>query len=191
MIRNRNQLTVAKKKYEALVSAREQANGLERDVLAELARDIAIEISEYESIVAGSVTGFRFESIDDLGEVLAKVRLARGLTQRELAELLGVSEQMVQRDEASEYENAGIARVADAFDVLEYKVQGIVRPIEAEPAYFQFFNRDAVGYSWNIADNPEESSSLSMMAPGLHGGSDLRSAPENHSHGSSIELELV
>ncbi len=138
MIKNKRQLKVALRKREGLTLARENVSDLEANVLEKLRRELDCEIEEFREISEGRVTAFNFQSLDDLGEILSKVRISRGLTQAELADRLGVSEQMVQRDEAGDYEGAGLARVADAFDALEYLVRGSVCPVDAEPAYFNF-----------------------------------------------------
>jgi transcriptional regulator with XRE-family HTH domain len=94
----------------------------------ELAAEIGRDIEEYEALLTGMVNLFEVDSIDDLGECLIKARLARGWTQRQLAEALQVSEQMVQRDEARSYEHAGLARIAEVADVLGYSLAGTLQP---------------------------------------------------------------
>jgi transcriptional regulator with XRE-family HTH domain len=59
---------------------------------------------------------------------LVKARIARGWTQKQLAAALGVSEQMVQKDEAGNYKRAGVARLAEVGDVLGYRLTGRLLP---------------------------------------------------------------
>ena len=47
-----------------------------------------------------------------LPDLLVKARIVEGLTQRQLAERLGVAEEAVQRDEAGGYARAGLDRLA-------------------------------------------------------------------------------
>lgn len=138
MIKNKRQFAATRKKHAALVQAAEQVSGLEADVLHGLADELQEQLAEYEAVVAGDVTAFNFQSLDELGDIACKARLASGMTQRRFAELLGVSEQMVQRDEAGSYAGAGLARVAEAFDALGFDVRGSVCPVDSEPAYFHF-----------------------------------------------------
>lgn len=49
-------------------------------------------------------------SIDRLGQLLIALRIANGVTQKELAERLGVSEAQVSRDERNEYHGITIER---------------------------------------------------------------------------------
>ena len=54
------------------------------------------ELREYESPKAGQ---FRFDSLKivaELPHVLIKARIARGLSQKDLAELIGLKEQQIQ-----------------------------------------------------------------------------------------------
>jgi HTH-type transcriptional regulator/antitoxin HigA len=49
-------------------------------------------------------------------------RIARGWTQRRLAEALGVAEQQVQRDESTDYRSASLARICDVAAALDVAV---------------------------------------------------------------------
>ena len=46
-----------------------------------------------------------------------------GMTQKELAEKMGVKEQQVQRDEANQYSSAGFRRIAEVAEVLNIQIQ--------------------------------------------------------------------
>ena len=82
--------------------------------------DLENELLEYESLKAGK---FRLDSlkvVSDLPAVLIKARIAQGLSQKELAERIGLKEQQIQRYEATDYASANLARiqeVASAFNV--------------------------------------------------------------------------
>src|SRR5690242_17489906 len=66
-------------------------------------RDLSEQMAEYTALRASSGAVLELASLDQLPDALIAARIARGLTQRELAELLGVAEQQVQRDEKSRY----------------------------------------------------------------------------------------
>ena len=53
-----------------------------------------------------------------LGTMLIGLRIARGLTQRELAEKLDVTEQQVSRDERNEYRGVSVERASRILDAL-------------------------------------------------------------------------
>ena len=46
-----------------------------------------------------------------------------GMTQKELAEKMGVKEQQVQQDEANRYSSAGFQRIAAVAEALNIKIQ--------------------------------------------------------------------
>jgi transcriptional regulator with XRE-family HTH domain len=128
VIGNERQLSAARRKIRDLERALSAASSdVDRETLKALAGDIKGEVDEYINIRDGVIRQFGVESLDDVGPAVVKARVARGWTQRRLADELGVSEQMVQKDEASLYENAGLARVAEVMDALQVELVGAVR----------------------------------------------------------------
>jgi DNA-directed RNA polymerase specialized sigma subunit len=65
-----------------------------------------------------------------IGRLLIALRIANGLTQRELAERLGVSESVVSRDERNEYHGITVERAQRILDALDETVTARVE----EPA---------------------------------------------------------
>src|SRR5437879_2328563 len=122
MIRNEWQLKVGRRRLADLQAAVEQATGQERDVLEAMAGEVEAEIKEYNDTRDGVYNVFVVRDIDGLGDALTSARISKGWTHQELAQRLGVSEQMVQRDEAAGYERAGLARLAEIADVLDYSL---------------------------------------------------------------------
>jgi transcriptional regulator with XRE-family HTH domain len=57
-----------------------------------------------------------------IGRLLIATRIAQGLTQRELAERLGVSESLVSRDERNEYHGITVERAQRILDALHETV---------------------------------------------------------------------
>ncbi|MEU3206940.1 helix-turn-helix domain-containing protein [Streptomyces californicus] len=122
------QLAVSRKKLEELREAAEKSSGEDRQIWLRLAQEVLCEIEEFQSIRAGVTTSFEIKSLDDLPAALVKARLARNLTHTELSERIGVSEQMVQKDESGAYETARLDRLADVADALEYEFVGRFQP---------------------------------------------------------------
>ena len=58
----------------------------------------------------------------DLADTLIKARIARGWTQRNLADALGVAEQQIQRYESTAYRSASLARLCDIAEALEVTI---------------------------------------------------------------------
>ncbi|HAI14384.1 MAG TPA: transcriptional regulator [Phycisphaerales bacterium] len=78
------------------------------------------EVESYERLKRGQFD--EFENFDNIGQILIGLRIARGMKQRELADLLGVSETLVSRDERNEYHGITVERVKKIFDVLGARV---------------------------------------------------------------------
>ena len=88
------------------------------------------EVQAYERLKRGE-----FEEIGNLrglGQLLVSLRIARGLTQRQLAERLGVHETQVSRDERNEYHGITLERAARILDALGAEVRSRVELSEKE-----------------------------------------------------------
>ena len=94
------------------------SRGRRREAVKSQLADLAGELREYEELKAG---GFQLEELDvveGLAVLLVKARIARGLSQRELAERLGLKEQQIQRYEATDYASASLARIKEVVGAL-------------------------------------------------------------------------
>ena len=98
--------------------ARSKLAQVEIDAVLAQADDLRTEIDEYERLRSGKVTSFEAPSLAELATLLVKARIARGWTQRRLAEALGVAEQQIQRYESSDYRSASLARICDVAEAL-------------------------------------------------------------------------
>ena len=81
--------------------------------------DLEREISEYEDLKEGRLLSFDADDLDSLGELLTKARIACGLTQAELGELLGITQQQVARYERDGWQKISLWRLAETADALE------------------------------------------------------------------------
>ena len=85
--------------------------------------DLRAEVAEYETLRDGKVERLRFDSFEEIGQGLIKARIAVGLTQRQLAERMGLKQQQIQRYEATDYESASFARISEIVDALGVEVR--------------------------------------------------------------------
>ena len=125
MIRNSHQLRSARRARDTLRAALEAASDSDKLTYDELIADVQHEIDEYVGIRDGYLVDFEVSSIDGLADALIKARISTGMSQRHLADALGVSEQMVQKDEAGGYERASLTRLADVADALGFTLAGV------------------------------------------------------------------
>jgi len=94
----------------------------ETDALKSQMESLQGEIAAYEDLRSGKEQVFLSYSFDDLPEVLIKARIAAGLSQKDLAERLGLKEQQVQKYEATDYTSASLERVRAVIRALGVSV---------------------------------------------------------------------
>lgn len=129
MITNERQYTITRAevvRFEvALANANEQNKRLHpalrkaaREGLESQAEELREQLKEYEALRNGKRTAFTFDSLTSLPEGLIKARIARRLTQKQLAESLNIKEQQIQRYEATMYAGAPLERIQAIANVL-------------------------------------------------------------------------
>lgn len=82
---------------------------------------LRVEINEYETLRRRKRKKVDTGTLEQLPQLLIQARVAAGLTQKQLAEKLGLKEQQIQRYEATDYRSASLSRVIE-----------IARAIDAE-----------------------------------------------------------
>ena len=88
---------------------------------------LAEEVEAYERLQRGEVDPI--VNLERFGRMLIGLRIAQGVSQRELAERLGVHESQVSRDERNEYHGASLERANRVLEALEAEVQiTVIRP---------------------------------------------------------------
>ncbi|MGH2388285.1 MAG: helix-turn-helix transcriptional regulator [Chloroflexota bacterium] len=97
-----------------------------RDQYEGQAEDLRAQLREYEELRAGRIRRVAVHSFADLPNALIYGRIAAGLTHKDLARRLGVSEQQVQRYERRIYRGVGIERLQVIADILGMKTSGSV-----------------------------------------------------------------
>ena len=97
--------------------ARAQASSLREQVTA-----LKQQMSEYDDLRSGGVREIVAETLADLPVALIKARIARGLSQSALAELLGSKQQLVQRWEAERFRGATFETLTRVARILRVHV---------------------------------------------------------------------
>lgn len=88
--------------------------------------DLQAELAEYEELRSGTIRSFEAASLPELAVALVKARIAKGWSQRRLAEELGIAEQQIQRYESTGYTSASLARLCDVVAALGVDVREVV-----------------------------------------------------------------
>ena len=136
MIRNERQYKITKHQLEKLKIAftklQEPSNAeddwaisLQLDALNSQIEELYSELKEFESLSSGQ---FVIEHCSDLRELpssLIKARIANGLSQKQLAELLNLKAQQIQRYEASEYMGASLSTLIKVADQLNIRISEV------------------------------------------------------------------
>jgi transcriptional regulator with XRE-family HTH domain len=135
--RQRRVATAEEKRFERAI-ARAHAEGPKADVhpmlhdamikgMSSQLKDLKDELSAYEDLRAGRIKGRALRSLDELADVLIEGRIAAHLTQRQLAQRIGVPEQQIQRYEQTRYSGASLARLQIVAKALRLTVKESIR----------------------------------------------------------------
>ena len=96
------------------------------DALNSQLEEFQEEIVEYEQLKQGSIKELKLDSFEHLPEALIKARIIRGLTQAQLADILNVKQQQVQRDENNYYASASFTKLLSIQKALNLEVKEIL-----------------------------------------------------------------
>lgn len=102
--------------------AKAELNALQSEI-----ENLTLQVREYESLKSGEVEILKAFTLEELPEILIRARIAKGLSQSKLAELLGLKEQQIQRYESEEYAMASLSRLVEIANVLELNISEIAQ----------------------------------------------------------------
>lgn len=138
MIQNKKQYQVTNSQLSKLKAALKMAEGskskmdprLQKAMEAGLEAQIGIlekELEEFEILEKTRSIGIA--NVEELSALLTKGRIARGYTQKELAEKMRLSPQQIQRYEATGYRAASFARIQEIMRVLglDFRAQVLLK----------------------------------------------------------------
>ena len=138
MIRNERQYRITRARADEIVNTigeleraplpdglQPEMRTLQLDALRGTLVDLQSELGEYNAL--HDATLIEATGIAQLPVALIRARIASGLTQRELAERVGVHEQAIQRYEASNFAGASFSRLVEIADALDVTVHYDVR----------------------------------------------------------------
>jgi transcriptional regulator with XRE-family HTH domain len=102
----------------------------EREALESQLEDLRMELADYEQLKSADVSVITVSSFDELADGLIKARIAAGLSQKALADRLGLKEQQIQRYEAERYGSASYQRLCDIATAIGVRIRNdILLPI--------------------------------------------------------------
>jgi HTH-type transcriptional regulator/antitoxin HigA len=120
--------------------------------------NLSMQLHEYETLKSGTVEILKASNLEKLPSILIRARIVKGLSQRQLADAIGLKEQQIQRYEAEEYASANLRRLADVSNALSLSITEIAefvatsqRPIEVDKdvlAWDQFPVKEMYRRNW-------------------------------------------
>src|SRR5580704_6441458 len=92
--------------------------------------DLKSELAEYERLKSADLSLISIDSFDELADGLIKARIASGLSQKALADRLGLKEQQIQRYESERYASASYQRLREVASALGVRIRNdILLPV--------------------------------------------------------------
>lgn len=98
------------------------------DPLRSFCNGLREELDEYECLKRGGISEYKLHNFKAMGNLLIRIRIGSGLSQKELADLLKVNESQVSRDERNEYHGITVERAARVLEALKMDLRGVVTP---------------------------------------------------------------
>ena len=134
MIRNERQYIITKaqiKKFKKALDDFDKQKSSSHPVLVKAQKDamksqlaeLEGQAKEYEKLRAGKYKVLKVSSITELPVGLIRARIALGLTQKQLAERIGLKEQQIQRYEETDYYSASFSRLQEVVKALGVDVE--------------------------------------------------------------------
>lgn len=94
----------------------------EREAMESQLADLQAELAEYDRLKSADLSVISIGSFDELADGLIKARIASGLSQKALADRLGIKEQQVQRYEAERYASASYQRLREIAGAIGVRI---------------------------------------------------------------------
>ena len=134
MIKNERQLKITKKRIREFESTLKNLTSeykssgeirlkMQMDALKGDISKFKREVREFDRLKSGSVKVISANSFHELPNVLIKARIARSLTQKELALKLGMKEQQIQRYETNNFASASFSVIEKIVDALNITIE--------------------------------------------------------------------
>jgi transcriptional regulator with XRE-family HTH domain len=154
MIKNQKQASSTKKELEKLISAKQELLASKESIepfklemgenaLNSLIYDLELELKEYSDLKEGKTFCLNNKSIEDLSSIIIASRIAQNKTHKDLAELMDIPEQQIQRYESNDYEGVRWETLSEIALVLGLSLKFKSFEISANTNIKEFLNRYA------------------------------------------------
>jgi len=134
MIKNEKQFAITKKRLRDFETSLKNLIGsshpekklrikIQADAIRSDIKALRSEVNEFEKLKKGQVKTLTAHSINELPYILIKARIARSMSQKDLAETLGLKEQQIQRYESNNYASASLSRIEKVVEALNINIE--------------------------------------------------------------------
>ena len=96
--------------------------------------NLSMQLHEYEALKSGTVEMLKASNLEELPWILIRARIAKGFSQRQLADAIGLKEQQIQRYEAEEYASANLPRIVEVAKALGLNISEVAEFRTISPA---------------------------------------------------------
>jgi transcriptional regulator with XRE-family HTH domain len=204
MIKNKRQYRITKSQAERFARSLEHVAtkkgdtlllDLEAKALRSQLDELQQQLADYEDLQSGSRGVISVDSFDRLPHALVKARIAAGLSQKELADRLGMKEQQIQRYEATDYSSASLGRLQEVISALGVNVrEEIFLPTNPASATALFDRLNAAGIERDFVCRrilpPPLAARLTRTSP-APGQSDVRQAASTIGRVFNFEVDAM
>lgn len=90
-------------------------------------KDLVADVQEYEALKSGAIIVSEVRNLSDLPKILIKARIANGFTQAELAAMLDMPQQQIQRYESELYGATSLKTLLRIAELLKVSIHGDVQ----------------------------------------------------------------
>ena len=118
MIKSEQQKNRTLKIIEELKEKKNKSSNIAIGSIDSLIGQLESEIKEYESLKRGEFTLPKNISFVELIKNIAKIRISQGLSQKDLADMLGMTKQQINRYEEHDYQNVSLVKISEIITIL-------------------------------------------------------------------------
>lgn len=118
-----------------------------------LVNQLEAQVDKYDRLRREGLLPFRGLDFESLGSYLVDARIAFGMTQKELAKKLNVSQPMIYKYEAAEYEGFGLDLIHKILNAFNIKINLDIYPKKLKQKYDALKQKNAVLYFLNNVNN--------------------------------------
>jgi HTH-type transcriptional regulator/antitoxin HigA len=115
----------AETKTKSKLIAKAELDALNSELVA-----LTEQIKEYEALKAGVFTELKADTLEELPILLIRARIIRGLSQKQLAETIGLKEQQIQRYESERYVSASLTRLIQIANALKINIKEFAKIVD-------------------------------------------------------------